>query len=166
MVLDIWNNQCAVPHVLQLLRSFSNTNRDTPWAAGRWGPKFEVKILDLFVRELQNLAPKPAPGLVGAQAVAFRAGGDKGAFYGCGFYGNQDTLNDQMGRHYFKNCYIEGEIDFIFGNGRSLYKVNALCSKLFQCCIAYMLEDYSRKQGLNGGNPEAFSRAIQKWRRT
>ncbi|KAG0451856.1 hypothetical protein HPP92_026224 [Vanilla planifolia] len=47
---------------------------------------------------------------------------DKAYFFGCGFYGAQDTLCDDAGRHYFKDCYIEGSIDFIFGNGRSMYK--------------------------------------------
>ncbi|RYR78131.1 hypothetical protein Ahy_A01g002869 [Arachis hypogaea] len=28
--------------------------------------------------------------------------------------------------HYFKECYIQGSIDFIFGNGRSTYKVYEL----------------------------------------
>jgi hypothetical protein len=29
-----------------------------------------------------------------------------------------------LGRHYFKNCFIQGSIDFIFGDGQSLYQVN------------------------------------------
>ncbi|KAK7378707.1 hypothetical protein VNO80_04153 [Phaseolus coccineus] len=70
----------------------------------------------------KNTAPPPSPGVVGAQAVALRVTGDKAAFYGCGFYGAQDTLNDDGGRHYFKECLIQGSIDFIFGNGRSLYE--------------------------------------------
>ncbi|XP_022846240.1 probable pectinesterase 15 [Olea europaea var. sylvestris] len=70
----------------------------------------------------QNTAPTPEPGEVGGQAVALRISGDQAAFYGCGFYGAQDTLNDDQGRHYFKECFIQGSIDFIFGNGRSLYE--------------------------------------------
>ncbi|KAA8518666.1 hypothetical protein F0562_016140 [Nyssa sinensis] len=70
----------------------------------------------------QNTAPPPEPGEVGAQAVALRIVGDQAAFYGCGFYGAQDTLNDDRGRHYFKDCFIQGSIDFIFGNARSLFK--------------------------------------------
>ncbi|CAA6666788.1 unnamed protein product [Spirodela intermedia] len=58
----------------------------------------------------------------GWQAAAFRISGDKAYFLGCGFYGAQDTLCDDAGRHYFKDCYIEGSIDFIFGNGRSMYR--------------------------------------------
>ncbi|MFQ6625072.1 hypothetical protein Gotur_003950 [Gossypium turneri] len=70
----------------------------------------------------KNTAPAPKPGMQGWQAVAFRISGDKAYFSGCGFYGAQDTLCDDAGRHYFKQCYIEGSIDFIFGNGRSMYK--------------------------------------------
>ncbi|KAL8064504.1 hypothetical protein ABFX02_01G095200 [Erythranthe guttata] len=70
----------------------------------------------------KNTAPAPLPGMQGWQAVAFRISGDKAFFSGCGFYGAQDTLCDDAGRHYFKECYIEGSIDFIFGNGRSMYK--------------------------------------------
>ncbi|XP_019193329.1 PREDICTED: probable pectinesterase 8 [Ipomoea nil] len=69
-----------------------------------------------------NVAPMPMPGAVGAQAVAIRIAGDQSAFFGCGFFGAQDTLHDDRGRHYFKDCYIQGSIDFIFGNGKSLYE--------------------------------------------
>ncbi|KAK9148252.1 hypothetical protein Scep_007009 [Stephania cephalantha] len=70
----------------------------------------------------KNTAPAPMPGMEGWQAAAFRISGDNAHFSGCGFYGAQDTLCDDAGRHYFKECYIEGSIDFIFGNGRSMYK--------------------------------------------
>ncbi|PSR96405.1 Pectinesterase [Actinidia chinensis var. chinensis] len=69
-----------------------------------------------------NAAPMPRPGDVGAQAVALRIAGDQAAFWGCGFFGAQDTLHDDRGRHYFKDCYIQGSIDFIFGNARSFYE--------------------------------------------
>nr|CAD1830783.1 unnamed protein product [Ananas comosus var. bracteatus] len=66
--------------------------------------------------------PAAVPGDVGAQAVALRIAGDQAAFYGCGIYGAQDTLLDDRGRHFFRDCFIEGSIDFIFGNARSLYQ--------------------------------------------
>ncbi|KAL7000687.1 putative pectinesterase 8 [Sarracenia purpurea var. burkii] len=69
-----------------------------------------------------NVAPIPQPGDVGAQAVAIRIAGDQAAFWGCGFFGAQDTLHDDRGRHYFKECFIQGSIDFIFGNARSFYE--------------------------------------------
>lgn len=55
--------------------------------------------------------------------MAIRIAGDEAAFWGCGFFGAQDTLHDDKGRHYFKDCYVQGSIDFIFGNARSLYEV-------------------------------------------
>ncbi|KAH7542918.1 probable pectinesterase 15 isoform X1 [Ziziphus jujuba] len=70
----------------------------------------------------QNTTPSPSSGIKEAQAVALRISGDKVAFYGCGFYGAQDTLFDDNGRHYFEECFIQGSIDFIFGNARSLYQ--------------------------------------------
>jgi len=56
------------------------------------------------------------------QAVAVRISGDRSAFYNCRFLGYQDTVLDESGRHYFQNCYIEGAIDFVCGNGRSIYE--------------------------------------------
>ncbi|CAL5396935.1 unnamed protein product [Camellia sinensis] len=70
----------------------------------------------------KNTTPVPAPGAVGKQAVAFRISADTAAFLGCKFLGAQDTLYDQLGRHYYKDCYIEGSVDFIFGNGLSLFE--------------------------------------------
>lgn len=58
-------------------------------------------------------------------AVAARISGDKSAFYDCTFLGFQDTVYDYDGRHYFKNCTITGAIDFIFGNGQSIYEVKS-----------------------------------------
>lgn len=70
---------------------------------------------------VQNTARPAAPGDAGGQAVALRVAADQAAFYWCGFYGSQDTLLDERGRHLFRECYVEGSIDFIFGNARSLY---------------------------------------------
>ncbi|XP_039146059.1 probable pectinesterase 8 [Dioscorea cayenensis subsp. rotundata] len=82
-----------------------------------YGPNFIAKNISFM-----NVAPMPKPGDVGAQAVAIRVGGDQAAFWGCGFFGAQDTLHDDRGRHYFKECFIQGSIDFIFGDGLSLYE--------------------------------------------
>ncbi|XP_012849441.1 PREDICTED: probable pectinesterase 53 [Erythranthe guttata] len=56
------------------------------------------------------------------QGVALRISGDASAFAGCKFLGAQDTLYDHKGRHYYEDCYIEGSVDFIFGDGRSYFK--------------------------------------------
>lgn len=81
----------------------------------------------------RNTAPIPLPGVKdGGQAVALLVKGDKCAFYGCGIYGYQDTLYDYSGRHLFRECHIEGAVDFIFGNARSLYErctIHSIASK-------------------------------------
>ncbi|CAK8543957.1 unnamed protein product [Lathyrus sativus] len=97
----------------------SNSTHGTPYSYSFavFASKFSAYNISF-----KNTSPPPSPGEVGAQAVALRVTGDQAAFYGCGFYGGQDTLNDDMGRHYFKECFIQGSIDFIFGNARSLYE--------------------------------------------
>ncbi|KAK6914559.1 Pectinesterase, catalytic [Dillenia turbinata] len=55
-------------------------------------------------------------------ASAILLKGDKASFYKCGFFGLQDTLYDNKGRHYFKDCTIEGAVDFICGDGQSIYE--------------------------------------------
>ncbi|XP_017429921.1 probable pectinesterase 66 [Vigna angularis] len=62
-----------------------------------------------------NLANKIEP------ANAARLLGDKYFFHNCSFIGYQDTLFDHTGRHVFKDCYIQGDADFIYGYGRSYY---------------------------------------------
>ncbi|MCO5555528.1 hypothetical protein L7F22_009074 [Adiantum nelumboides] len=69
-----------------------------------------------------NSAPAPPIGSTNKQAVALRISGDKAAFYNCNFLGHQDTLFDDEGRHYFEGCFIQGSVDFVCGNGQSLYK--------------------------------------------
>ncbi|KAJ9140054.1 hypothetical protein P3X46_030741 [Hevea brasiliensis] len=79
---------------------------------------------DFFVASnliIQNTAPRPDGKRAGAQAVAFRIGGNMAAFYNVKMLGFQDTLCDDKGFHFFKDCYIEGTVDFIFGSGKSIY---------------------------------------------
>lgn len=58
----------------------------------------------------------------GERAVALRVAGDQAAFYRCKILSYQDTLLDDAGRHYYKNCYIEGGTDFICGDAASLFE--------------------------------------------
>ncbi|XP_050918227.1 probable pectinesterase 29 isoform X2 [Lathyrus oleraceus] len=60
------------------------------------------------------------------QAKAAKIHADKCAFYSCSFLGVQDTINDDDGRHYYKNCYIQGSTDFIYGNGQSLFEASTI----------------------------------------
>jgi len=66
--------------------------------------------------EAKNITFENSSGPVG-QAVAVRIDGDKVKFENCRFLGFQDTLypHGNKSRQYYKNCYIEGTVDFIFG---------------------------------------------------
>lgn len=56
------------------------------------------------------------------QAVAVLTQSDKAVFKNCRFIGNQDTLYVRGGLHYFVDCYIEGDVDFIFGDGKAVFE--------------------------------------------
>ena len=97
------------------LLSWSSNDLDIIWKLW-WTNILEIELMQ------QNSAPLPASGALGKQAVALRISADTASFIGCKFIGAQDTLYDHTGRHYFRDCYIEGSVDFIFGNGLSLYE--------------------------------------------
>jgi pectinesterase len=61
-------------------------------------------------------------GRVG-QAVALYVDADKAVFKNCKFIGEQDTIfaSGEGSRQYFKDCYIEGTTDFIFGPSTALF---------------------------------------------
>ena len=58
------------------------------------------------------------------QAVALHTEGDCVKFINCRFLGNQDTIytGGRYARLYFKDCYIEGTTDFIFGPATALFE--------------------------------------------
>ncbi len=64
----------------------------------------------------ENLTFENSSGPVG-QAVAVRIDGDQVVFVNCSFRGFQDTLypHGEKSRQYYRNCTIEGTVDFIFG---------------------------------------------------
>lgn len=68
----------------------------------------------------ENLTLANTAGPVG-QALALRADGDRLEFRGCRFLGWQDTILLNRGRHYFRDCYIEGHVDFIFGGATAYF---------------------------------------------
>ncbi|EYU20154.1 hypothetical protein ABFS82_06G053800 [Erythranthe guttata] len=68
-----------------------------------------------------NTAPRPDGKMVDAQAVALKIIGKYASIYNCKLYGFQDTLFDDKGKHFYKDCYIEGTYDFIWGSAASIY---------------------------------------------
>ncbi|MGH1517599.1 pectinesterase family protein [Chryseobacterium sp. JK1] len=90
----------------------------------------------------KNISFENSSGKVG-QAVAVLTSGDRIVFENCRFLGYQDTLylkgvqdmqdKTKPSRNYFKNCYIEGTTDYIFGAGTAV----------FEDCIIYSKETAS-----------------------
>ncbi|MDT0645153.1 pectinesterase family protein [Zunongwangia sp. F260] len=78
----------------------------------------------------RNLTFENSSGPVG-QAVAVRVDGDRVMFENCRFLGFQDTLypHGRNSRQYYKNCYIEGTTDFIFGWSTAVFKDCEIYSK-------------------------------------
>jgi pectinesterase len=65
----------------------------------------------------KNITVQNDAGFSAGQAVALESDGDKAQFYNCRFIGFQDVLfaKSENSRQYYKDCYIEGTTDFIFG---------------------------------------------------
>lgn len=56
------------------------------------------------------------------QALAIYNKGDRTAFINCRFLGWQDTLRAEFGRQYYKNCYVSGDVDFIYGHAAAYFE--------------------------------------------
>ena len=65
------------------------------------------------------------------QAVALHTEGDRLKFINCRILGNQDTIytGAKFTRLYFKDCYIDGTTDFIFGPSTALFEDYIIHSK-------------------------------------
>lgn len=69
-----------------------------------------------------NLTIKNTAGPVG-QAIALSVVADRVVVSNCVISGNQDTLytSGEGFKQYFKDCFIEGTVDFIFGNATAVF---------------------------------------------
>jgi pectinesterase len=78
----------------------------------------------------KNLTIRNTSGPVG-QAVALNVNANRVMFTNCSFLGNQDTLytSGEGTKNYFKDCYIEGTTDFIFGDATVLFENCIINSK-------------------------------------
>lgn len=79
--------------------------------------------------QAKNLTVQNTAGPVG-QAVALHVEADRAVFENCRFLGNQDTiyLAGEGFRQYFKNSYIEGTTDFIFGQATAVFENSTIHS--------------------------------------
>jgi len=70
--------------------------------------------------EADNITFENTAGNTG-QAVAVADRSDRSIFKHCRFLGHQDTLFADYGRQYYVDSYIEGGVDFIFGNATAVF---------------------------------------------
>ncbi|XP_002982718.2 pectinesterase [Selaginella moellendorffii] len=68
----------------------------------------------------RDLTVENTAGPEGHQAVALRVDSDMSAFHSCSILGYQDTLYAHTFRQFYRDCRIEGTIDFIFGNAAAV----------------------------------------------
>jgi pectinesterase len=83
----------------------------------------DVKLIYLTIEN--------SSGMTAGQAVAVRIQGDKIFFLSCKILGFQDTLftSGADSRQYYRDCFIEGSTDFIFGPSTALFDDCILRSK-------------------------------------
>ena len=72
----------------------------------------------------ENLTIQNTAGFTAGQAVGLRVEGNRAAIINCRIVGNQDILflSGSGVKHYFRDCYIEGTTDFIFGAATAVFK--------------------------------------------
>ena len=78
----------------------------------------------------KNLTIQNSSGPIG-QAVALNVNANRVVISNCSILGNQDTLytSGEGTKNYFKDCYIEGTTDFIFGDATVLFENCIINSK-------------------------------------
>jgi pectinesterase len=65
----------------------------------------------------------------GSQAVAINMNGDRSVYKNVRFLGNQDTLLANTKRQYIANSYVEGTVDFIFGDAQAVFNATSIYQK-------------------------------------
>jgi pectin methylesterase-like acyl-CoA thioesterase len=104
--------------------TFNNYNGKTNPAGGTFGTANSATVtINANDFSAANVSFKNSTG-ESPQALAINISGDRCAFKNCNFLGGQDTMLNwgDAKRQYFYSCYIEGTVDFIFGNARGWFE--------------------------------------------
>ncbi|RKS09631.1 pectinesterase [Nocardiopsis sp. Huas11] len=101
---------------------------------GTWGTSGSASVVisgdDVHARDLtfeNSFLREEHPEVTSTQAVAVRTTGDRLVFDNVRFLGHQDTLyanspnTATTSRQYYRNCYVEGDVDFVFGRGTAVF---------------------------------------------
>ena len=129
-----YNEKLILPASKQLVTFVGEDAHKTIIAYGDWAQKKNIfgeeigtsgsSTFFIYGNDFQaiNITFQNTAGPVG-QAVAAHVSSDRSVFYNSRFLGFQDTLYtySQNSRQYYKNCYIEGTTDFIFGSSTVVF---------------------------------------------
>lgn len=136
-VVNVWADrpnltiQGATANPADVVITYDTPANGAKFFGGTWGAvgsaTLTVSASGTTVRNLtvENAYDEAANG--GSQALAVRSVADKVVFEGTRFLGNQDTYladttgRDATARTYLKNCYIEGDVDFLYGRGTAVF---------------------------------------------
>lgn len=94
-----------------------NVNDPRPEGADHFNPGVKLFCHDFSARGITFRNTSGDHG----QALALRSDADRVRFRNCRFEGWQDTLMVNKGRHDFVDCYIEGRVDFIYGDATAFF---------------------------------------------
>lgn len=124
--------QGATANPADVVISYDTPANGAKFFGGTWGAAGSATLNVLAehttVRNLtvENAYDEAVHG--GSQALAVRTVADKVTFDNTRFLGNQDTYladttgRDATARTYLKNCYIEGDVDFLYGRGTAVFE--------------------------------------------
>lgn len=100
-----------------------NDNAHTLGADGEPLRTFRTGTLNVFAEGFtaENLTIRNTSGPGTGQAVAAFVDAGQTVFRRVRLLGDQDTLYTGPGRQYYDDCYIEGDVDYIFGPATALF---------------------------------------------
>lgn len=98
-----------------IIKGFNNSNLN---ASTHWRSVVNIQGDDINIISLTMINSTPNGG---TQAEALKLGGLRNVIVNCEFYSYQDTvlIGDKV---YFKDCLLEGDVDFIWGTGTVFFQ--------------------------------------------
>ncbi len=98
-------------------------NAHTLGADGEPLGTFRTGTLNVFAHAFtaENVTIRNASGPGTGQAVAAFVDGDRAVFRRVKLLGDQDTLYTGKGKQFYHECYIEGDVDYIFGAATAVF---------------------------------------------
>ena len=98
-----------------IIKGFNNSNLN---ASTHWRSVVNIQGDDINIISLTMTNSTPNGG---TQAEALKLGGLRNVIVNCEFYSYQDTvlIGDKV---YFKDCMLEGDVDFIWGTGTVFFQ--------------------------------------------